>query len=226
MDNPCGSWLPEACWDNVTELDKLSSFQGLTNSFEQNGRGWSAWYRTADPEMATLPGDWENSLNELQRMLIVRSLRSDRVQFCATSFIVNNLGPKFVEPPVLDMKSVVDDSNCKTPLIFVLSPGVVSTLICIACSCRCNCVDENIKTASLFHVCCLQDPTSALLQLAEQSDMTDRFSVLSLGQGQAPLATKLFKTGVDKGRWIFLANCHLSLSWMPTLDKLIEELQV
>ena len=30
-----------------------------------------------------------------------------------------------MEPPVLDMKAVLDDSSTKTPLIFVLSPGVV-----------------------------------------------------------------------------------------------------
>jgi len=29
-----------------------------------------------------------------------------------------------------------------------------------------------------------------------------------------------------QGNWVFLANCHLSLSWMPQLDKLIEQLQV
>jgi dynein heavy chain len=193
MDNPCTEWLPDTCWDHITELDKLSSFQGLSNSFEQNGRAWRQWYTAAEPETSVLPGEWENSLNELQRMLVVRSLRSDRVQFCATSFIVNNLGPKFVEPPVLDMKSVVDDSNCRTPLIFVLSPGV--------------------------------DPTSALLQLAEHSKMSDRFQALSLGQGQAPIAKRMFKTGVKDGDWVFLANCHLSLSWMPELDKLVEQLQ-
>ncbi len=26
-----------------------------------------------------------------------------------------------------------------------------------------------------------------------------------------------------QGHWVFLANCHLSLSWMPQLDKLLEE---
>lgn len=35
---------------------------------------------------------------------------------------------RFVEPPVLNMAAVVEDSSCRTPLIFVLSPGVVSNL--------------------------------------------------------------------------------------------------
>ena len=32
--------------------------------------------------------------------------------------------------------------------------------------------------------------------------------------------------GILQGNWVFLANCHLSLSWMPQLDKLVEQLQV
>ncbi len=28
---------------------------------------------------------------------------------------------------------------------------------------------------------------------------------------------------ISQGDWVFLANCHLSLSWMPQLDKLVEE---
>ena len=42
----------------------------------------------------------------------------------------------------------------------------------------------------------LQDPTSALLQLAENSGMSNRFHALSLGQGQAPIATRMIKEGV------------------------------
>ena len=29
-----------------------------------------------------------------------------------------------------------------------------------------------------------------------------------------------------QGNWVFLANCHLSLSWMPQLDKLVEQSQI
>ncbi|XP_060146269.1 dynein axonemal heavy chain 2 isoform X4 [Globicephala melas] len=194
MDNPCTSWLADAYWDNITELDKLTNFHGLMNSFEQYPRDWNLWYTSATPEKAMLPGEWENACNEMQRMLIVRSLRQDRVASCVTSFIVSNLGSRFIEPPVLNMKLVMEDSAPRTPLIFILSPGV--------------------------------DPTSTLLQLAEHTGMAQRFHALSLGQGQAPIAARLLREGVVQGHWVFLANCHLSLSWMPNLDKLVEQLQV
>lgn len=35
----------------------------------------------------------------------------------------------------------------------------------------------------------------------------------------------MIEEGVEKGYWVYLANCHLSLSWMPALDKIIENLQ-
>ncbi|XP_077117756.1 dynein axonemal heavy chain 2 [Ranitomeya variabilis] len=194
MDNPCPGWLSDANWDNITELDKLANFHGIMNSFEQYPRDWHQWFTSPEPESACLPGEWENACSEVQRMLIVRSLRQDRVAFCVTSFIINNLGSKFTEPPVLDMRAVVEDSLPRSPLVFVLSPGV--------------------------------DPTGALLQLAEQCGMSQHFQVLSLGQGQAPIATRMIKEGVKDGHWVFLANCHLSLSWMPQLDKLVEQLQV
>ncbi|XP_050296141.1 dynein axonemal heavy chain 2 isoform X2 [Anthonomus grandis grandis] len=193
MENPCAAWLNETAWDNVTELDKLQGFHGVIDSFEQYSRDWYNWYTHTEPETLSLIGEWDGICNEFQKMLFVRSLRADRVSFCITNFIVNQLGPQFVEPPVLDVKAVLDESVPQTPLIFVLSPGV--------------------------------DPTSGLLQLAESSKMSSKFQSLSLGQGQAPIATKLLQTGARDGQWVFLANCHLSLSWMPKLDKIVEILQ-
>lgn len=50
-------------------------------------------------------------------MLIVRSLRQDRVSFCVTSFIVSNLGSRFIEPPVLNMKLVSGSAFLRNALL-------------------------------------------------------------------------------------------------------------
>ncbi|TMS23046.1 Dynein heavy chain 2, axonemal [Larimichthys crocea] len=194
MDNPCTSWLPETSWDNITELDKLVNFRGIMASFEEYPRDWNLWFSSAEPENTTLPGDWENICNDFRKMLIVRSLRPDRTSFCATSFIRRNFGHHFVEPPILDLKAVVKESTCWTPLIFILSPGV--------------------------------DPTAALLQQAETSGMSKHFHALSLGQGMALIAKSMLEEAVKDGHWVFLANCHLCLSWMPELDKFVEQLRM
>uniref|UniRef100_A0A8C2ZK56 Dynein axonemal heavy chain 2 n=1 Tax=Cyclopterus lumpus TaxID=8103 RepID=A0A8C2ZK56_CYCLU len=193
MNNPCTSWLVDSSWDNITELNKLPNFHGIMASFKHH-RDWNLWFTSAEPENTALPDNWESNCNEFQKMLIVRSLRPDRVSLCVTSFIVNSLGHQYVEPPVLDMKAVVEESTSRSPLIFILSPGV--------------------------------DPTGALLHLSEASGMSKHFHALSLGQGQAPIAKSMIEEGVKNGHWVFLANCHLSLSWMPELDKLVEQLQV
>jgi dynein heavy chain len=188
--NPSSEWITEDAWDNLTELENIPAFAGIISSFEQNERDWKAWFLSGEPDEVSLPGDWENKLNDLQKMLVIRSIRTDRVIFCATSFIANNLGQRYIEPPILDVGDVLADSSPRTPLIFVLSPGV--------------------------------DPTASLQQLAEKRGMGERFHYLSLGQGQAPKATKLIQEGLKNGTWVFLANCHLSISYMPVLDKLIE----
>lgn len=35
----------------------------------------------------------------------------------------------------------------------------------------------------------------------------------------------MIQRGTKDGHWVFLANCHLSLSWMPQLDKIVESLR-
>jgi len=189
-NNPSPLWITEEAWDNITELENLVNFKGIISSMESSNGEWERWYRQEEPETAELPSEWESKCNELQRLLLVRCLRPDRVIFCATSYVANSLGRKFVEPPVLDLGETYQDSTPTSPLIFVLSPGV--------------------------------DPTDNLRKLAQERGMVNNFFSVALGQGQAQLATRLIEDGMREGNWVFLANCHLMTSWLPTLDKIIE----
>jgi dynein heavy chain len=51
-----------------------------------------------------------------------------------------------------------------------------------------------------------------------------RLTSISLGQGQGPRAEALLRDGLELGQWVLLQNCHLSPSWMPSLDKILDGL--
>ena len=64
------------------------------------------------------------------------------------------------------------------------------------------------------------DPTAQVLSLA--STLGVKLDTCSLGQGQSPIATRFMNEALKEGGWVFLQNCHLSISWMPALEKLID----
>jgi len=189
-----GAWLSTDQWSNVVALarafeDALSDLPTSIN--EMHADEWRVWYRHSKPETQALPGAWGESLSALQKLLILRALRLDRVESAIRQFVADNLGAKFVDPPVLNLNEVYFDSACEVPCIFVLSAGV--------------------------------DPVANLRQLATSKGMSDKLFTVALGQGQASIATELIERGRKEGHWVFLANCHLMISWLPKLQEIIED---
>ena len=69
------------------------------------------------------------------------------------------------------------------------------------------------------------DPAADLYKFTEEMKFTKKFSAISLGQGQGPIAEKMMKEGMERGKWVFFQNCHLAPSWMPSLERLIEQIE-
>ena len=74
-------------------------------------------------ESLPLPGDWNDKLNMLERIIFYRFLRSDMVIPAIKKWISIEAGEQFIIPPLFDLSKCFKDSTALTPLIFILSPG-------------------------------------------------------------------------------------------------------
>ncbi|KAF8071068.1 Dnah1 [Scenedesmus sp. PABB004] len=85
------------------------------------------------------------------------------------------------------------------------------------------CFKESSATTPLVFVLSPgADPMADLLKLAEQLKFSRKFEKVSLGQGQGPHAERLLELGMERGLWVCLQNCHLAVSWLPTLERIVE----
>ena len=193
LENPCSDWLDKRSWTELCSLSTVEAYKDLAKSFLDGGHSaWKQYFDAADPQKEELPHGWNDKLSSLQKIAVLRCIRSDKVSDAMMDFTKLKMGQRFIEPPPFDLGLSFGSSNPTSPLIFVLSSG--------------------------------SDPMKALLTFAEERKMRKKFFAISLGQGQGVRAEKMLEEGVNNGNWVVLQNCHLCVSWMPTMETLIEEL--
>ena len=62
-------------------------------------------------------------LDSFDFVLLLKALRPDKLLVGIEFFINEKLGHKFIETPVWKLENIFEDSDCTTPLIFILSVG-------------------------------------------------------------------------------------------------------
>lgn len=94
----------------------------LITDVRDNVNEWKKMYDSLTPQEHKLPSPYD-VLVGLDKMVVLRVFRPDKVVPAVQDFIVDNLGQSYIEPPTFDLPGSFADSNCCAPLIFVLSPG-------------------------------------------------------------------------------------------------------
>ncbi|XP_062820321.1 dynein axonemal heavy chain 3 [Anolis carolinensis] len=120
--NPGPEWLTDKSWAEIVRASGLENLHGLMDHFEANIWSWKMIYDSAKPHEELFPGEWNLSTG-LDRMVILRCLRPDKIIPATQRFITENMGRTYIEPPTFDLAGSYNDSNCCAPLIFILSPG-------------------------------------------------------------------------------------------------------
>ncbi|KAK5863728.1 hypothetical protein PBY51_000737 [Eleginops maclovinus] len=121
--NPDPSWLQDKSWDEICRASELSDLQGIKEACIKSPEEFKSIYDSKEPSNTPLPAPWCEKLNDLQKMIIVRSLRPDKIVPAVIKYVTGKLGKKFVQPPPFDLCKSYLDSNSTIPLVFVLSPG-------------------------------------------------------------------------------------------------------
>lgn len=118
------TWMSPAGWKDLLCLSKLNdSFSTLLPEFTKNTSEWKTWYDLEAPEMSDLPCGYTDKISSLQKLLVFRCFRQDRVYNAMKLFVISIMGEKYVQPPVLDYARIYNQSAATAPIVCILSPG-------------------------------------------------------------------------------------------------------
>ncbi|KAL0280091.1 UNVERIFIED_CONTAM: hypothetical protein PYX00_001484 [Menopon gallinae] len=67
--------------------------------------------------------NWNHHLTDLEKLVLYKALREEKLIFAICEFVRVNLGKTFVESPQIDFHQLYADTSTVTPLIFILSTG-------------------------------------------------------------------------------------------------------
>jgi dynein heavy chain len=122
-------------WKAISGLEDVTpNFIGIRKSFEKYPFEWKAIMQSDEPHIAKLPEPYHEILTGFQRLLLLSILKEEKMMSAIKQYVAYDLGQEFIESPPFDLKGAFEDSNCTTPIIFVLSPGAdpISDLIKLA----------------------------------------------------------------------------------------------
>ncbi|XP_025198734.1 LOW QUALITY PROTEIN: dynein heavy chain 3, axonemal-like [Melanaphis sacchari] len=120
--NPASKWLSDKSWDETVRASQLPKLNQFYKSIIESNDEWSIWYDSNNPQDTPIPKPFEN-IDGLEKLVIIKCIRFDKVVPAIQQYIVSSMGQKYVEPPSFDLVDSFKDSDCCSPLIFILSAG-------------------------------------------------------------------------------------------------------
>ncbi|XP_075803650.1 dynein axonemal heavy chain 11 [Microtus pennsylvanicus] len=186
-------FLTAQSWSAVKALALMEEFRGLDRDVEGSAKQWRKWVESECPEKEKLPQEWKKK-SLIQKLIILRAVRPDRMTYALRNFVEEKLGAKYVERSRLDLGRACAESSPATPVFFILSPGVDA----------------------------LKDLEVLGRRLGFTID-SGKFHNVSLGQGQELEAEMALEKAAVGGHWVILQNIHLVAKWLGTLEKLLEK---
>ncbi|CAG9464833.1 unnamed protein product [Pedinophyceae sp. YPF-701] len=123
--NPAPGWLSDKSWGEMHRASTTLSdaFKPLADHVAAHTAQWETIYLSSEPQNEALPEPFCASLTQFQQLIVLRTVRQDKLIPAITKYVAAALGPRFVEPMPFAIEPSFNDSSPTMPLVFVLSPG-------------------------------------------------------------------------------------------------------
>jgi dynein heavy chain len=149
LDNPSTELIPVMGWNLLEVLQtNIPHFEGICQAFVEDFEAWRTYIEDPDPHRAPLPGDWEEKLDNFEKMLLLKCFREEKLMFAISDYVEKMQGAKFVESLSVSMNDVYDETDRKTPVVFILSTGADPTGMLLTLAKQKNYMDR-LKVVSL-----------------------------------------------------------------------------
>uniref|UniRef100_A0A4W4HCE4 Dynein, axonemal, heavy polypeptide 9 like n=1 Tax=Electrophorus electricus TaxID=8005 RepID=A0A4W4HCE4_ELEEL len=89
-------FLPNSAWSAIKTMSFLDEFRGLERDIEGSPKRWRKLVESECPEIEKLPLDW-HSKSSLQKLILLRALRPDRMTYAVRKFVEEKLGVQYTE---------------------------------------------------------------------------------------------------------------------------------
>jgi dynein heavy chain len=123
--NPDSGKITEKTWDLINYLQNITPVFNkplLGPEIAKNLPEWLTWATCPEPESTPLPAPYTD-ISQFHQLLLVKAFREEKVIYKIIKFVEASMGRKFIEVPPIVMEEVYVDTNCKSPIIFILSQG-------------------------------------------------------------------------------------------------------
>ncbi|KAG5833962.1 hypothetical protein ANANG_G00281510 [Anguilla anguilla] len=185
-------FLSNSAWSAIKTMSFTDEFRGLDRDIEGSPKRWKKVVESECPEKEKFPQEWKNK-SSLQKLIMMRALRPDRMTYALRNFVEEKLGVKYTEGRKTEFAKSFKESGPASPVFFILSPGVDP----------------------------LKDVEALGRKLGFTIDLGKLHNV-SLGQGQEAVAEVAMEKASKEGHWVILQNIHLVAKWLGSLEKLLE----
>ncbi|KAK3735811.1 hypothetical protein QZH41_019912, partial [Actinostola sp. cb2023] len=189
-------WMLDEQYANLQLLAQhFEWFQDPFDKMAKDGREtqWRQITEHEKPELVTLPDGLDDKYTPIQRFMVIRALRGDRLLPAATCFITSVLGKRYTGDLPLDLPTAYRQSDCRRPivLLYTREANMAEKIV----------IEGAQKKQVELHVVALSNS----------------------GGNEERMARKLIHKSMVQGSWVLLHNAHNTPRLLAALDSFMHE---